>query len=87
MLTTAGSTRLTSGAKLCCGSVGAPCDSGGVAFWGASAAGFWAQTSGDSASVAPRPNPTAAAACLAEPGLVAGAGLMFRHASILLMHE
>src|ERR1700687_2355609 len=56
MLTTAGSTRFTSGAKLCWGN-------NPVAGAAASleAGGFWAHTNGDSASVAPRPNPRAAA--------------------------
>src|SRR5579863_1761660 len=55
MFTTAGSTRLTSGAKLCCGNNPA---AGGEAGAGSPAAGgFWAQTIGDNASAAPRPAP------------------------------
>src|SRR5438105_7905091 len=56
MLTTAGSTRLTSGAKLCCGNNPAA----GAAGASPEAGGFCAHTNGDSASVAPRPNPRAA---------------------------
>src|SRR4029077_1887530 len=53
MLTTAGSTRLTNGAKLCCGmtTLGVELSGGG----------FCAQTSGDRARVAPSPKPRAAA--------------------------
>ena len=66
MLTTAGSTFLTSGAKLCCwisatGDVivcgAANAAGGGLPAFG----GFSAQTRGDSASVAPSPKPSAAA--------------------------
>ena len=66
MFTTAGNTRLTSGAKLCCGNTAA---GGGEAGAGSTAAGgFSAHTSGDNASVAPRPNPTAAARVLLTHG-------------------
>src|SRR5207237_10826784 len=55
MLTTAGKTFLTNGAKLCCGTAKV-C----AALAELSAGGVWAQTSGDTASVAPSPNPRTA---------------------------
>src|SRR5262249_4280406 len=67
MFTTAGETFLTSGAKLCCwvSAAGDVMLSGaGAPAGGRVSAEFSAQTSGDSASVAPRPKPNAAARVL-----------------------
>jgi hypothetical protein len=62
-LTTAGNTFLTSGAKLCCGTAKV-----GAAVAELSAGGLCAQTSGDTASVAPSPNPRAAARAFFNQG-------------------
>ena len=87
MLTTAGSTRLTSGAKLCCGITGAPCDSGGAAFGAAVCRRVLGPDQRRQRKRGAEAEPDGGGAGPAEPGLAAGAGRMFRHASILLMHE
>ena len=88
MLTTAGDTCLTSGAKLCCCStaIGDVIDCGAAVRPGAAAVagGFWAHTSGDSASVAPRPNPSAAARLLPSQGWRGSFVVEFRHVVLLL---
>ena len=62
-MTTAGSTFLTSGAKLCCGTAKF-CDEAGEL----SAGGLCAQTSGDTARLAPSPKPRAAVRAFLNQG-------------------
>src|SRR5712691_5412160 len=84
MLTTAGSTRFTSGAKLCCGNN--PAAGGGASL---EAGGFCAHN-GDSASVAPRPKPRAAARVFLNqgwPGGPAGSSVMMSDLPIARMTE
>src|SRR5947208_1807359 len=64
MFTTAGSTRFTSGAKLCPGSIA----DGAAGTASLAAGGFCAQTSGDRASVAPSPKPSTAARAFLNEG-------------------
>src|SRR5579863_7066943 len=66
MFTTAGNIRFTSGAKLCWGNNGAVAGAAGAA--SLAAGGLSAHTSGDRASVAPRPKPSAAARVFLNQG-------------------